>query len=79
MRARVCVYVCVYIDHPLASRPFTGPNQWPANAAWRHTMHAYFTSMHHLSLRLTGLLALSLDLPKVITPPLLKASIHGIV
>jgi isopenicillin N synthase-like dioxygenase len=61
------------LNHPLAlSRPFTGPNQWPKQMEWRSTWAQYFDNMHALGLSLTGLVALSLDLPKTYFDPFFK-------
>ncbi|CAM9287485.1 unnamed protein product [Ectocarpus sp. 6 AP-2014] len=48
-----------------AARPLKGPNQWPSEdvvPGWRATMQSYFTTMHAVGVRLSGLLSVGLGL-----------------
>jgi len=52
-------------DSPETSLPLHGPNMWPADLpGWRETMEEYVSAVITLSVRITHLLAMALDLPE---------------
>ncbi|KAG6557973.1 hypothetical protein Mapa_000152 [Marchantia paleacea] len=77
-------------DHPMASKPLHGPNQWPSEVlpGWRSAMEKYYFELLKLGHRVASLIALALELrpdffekmftvPMVAMRPLHYAAVHS--